>query len=587
MVSRRRAFCSILAGRLAISGGFPSKVPEMIRDIAIPDIGDFTDILVVEVAAKVGDRIVVDDTILMLESDKATLDIPAPFSGVVTEVIVTDGDRVRQGTVVMRILADAQNDPKVGAPSASADQAKPTEDHASLVVIGAGPGGYTAAFRAADLGRRVVLIDARASLGGVCLNAGCIPSKALLHISKVINDTAEADHHGLSFGKPTVDLDKIRDFKNGIISKLTGGLDGLAKRRKVTIIQGTAQFSGANRLTISTADGPRELSFDQAIIAVGSEPMRLGFLPEDDRIIDSTGALALVDIPKRLLVIGGGIIGLEMAQVYHALGAEIEIVEQAGQIIPGVDGDVVAPLAKRMASKGVTIRTDTKVTAVEANHCLTVTFSGKTGSSTGAFDRVLVAVGRVPNGAKLAAEFAGVTVTPQGFIPVDAQMRTSQPHIFAIGDVVGQPMLAHKAVHEAKVAAEVACGEKVAFEPACIPSVAYTDPEVAWVGLTETQAKAAGIKVRKGSFPWMASGRSLSFGREDGMTKLLFDAETGKVLGGAIVGPNAGELISEVAFAIEMGADAQDIAHTVHPHPTLSETVAFAAEAYLGTLTDL
>ena len=549
----------------------------MIKDIPLPAIGDFTDVPVVEILVAPGDSIAENDSILVLESDKATLDVPSPVSGIVREVLVSLGAKVSAGDLILRIetAADAAPPPA------------PAADHSPLVVIGAGPGGYTAAFRAADLGREVTLIDPRATLGGVCLNVGCIPSKSLLHIAKVIDEAEAAREHGLGFGPPEIDLGKIRAFKEGVVGRLTTGLAGLAKRRKVRVIRGTARFTGPNRLSVETEAGTQSLGFDQAIVAVGSEPVRLPFLPEDPRIIDSTGALALAEVPKRMLVIGGGIIGLEMAQIYHALGAGIEIVEATGQIIPGADKDIVAPLTKRLREKGIVIHTETKVTAVKAGAQLEARFTGPKGDFSDSYDRILVAVGRRPNGDRIGADQAGIAVSPQGFLTVDAQMRTNQPHIFAIGDVVGQPMLAHKATHEAKVAAEAACGEKVAFEASCIPSVAYTDPEIAWVGLTEAQAKQDGIKVGKASFPWMASGRALSMGRGEGLTKLLFDPDSGRVLGGAITGANAGDLIAEVALAIEMRADAHDIGLTIHPHPTLSETVAFAAEAHLGTLTDL
>ncbi|GMG82380.1 dihydrolipoyl dehydrogenase [Paralimibaculum aggregatum] len=576
----------------------------MLTDVTIPDIGDFSDVPVIEIAVAPGDRVAVDTPILMLESDKATLDIPAPVAGVVAELLVAIGDRVSAGSLVMRIetesaaAAPAAAAPAATAPDAAAPAAAPAVtapaaavsgqagSRASLVVIGAGPGGYTAAFRAADLGREVVLIDPRESLGRVCLNVGCIPSKALLHMAKLRGDVEEAAGHGMGFGAPAIDLDALRGFKDGVVARLTGGLAGLARRRKVRVIRGTARFTGPNSLAIEGPE-PQALGFEQAIVAVGSEPVRLPFLPEDPRIVDSTGALALPDIPERLLVVGGGIIGLEMAQVYHALGSRIEIVELADQIIPGADRDLVAPLAKRIASLYGAVRTRTRLTAVTAGPRLTASFEGPEGAGTGAYDRILVAVGRVPNGARVAPEAAGIALDGAGFIPVDAQMRTAQPHVFAIGDVVGQPMLAHKAVHEAKVAAEAACGHRVAFEPAGIPSVAYTDPEVAWVGLTETLARERGIAVQKGVFPWAASGRSLSLGRSEGLTKLVFDPETGKLLGAGIVGPGAGELIAEAALAVEMGADAEDIGRTIHPHPTLSETLAFAAEAHAGTLTDL
>ena len=552
----------------------------MIKDITLPAIGDFTDVPVVEILVAPGDRIAENDSILVLESDKATLDVPSPASGIVREVLVTLGGRISAGDLILRIEAESGVSAVPAVPA-------PAGDLAGLVVIGAGPGGYTAAFRAADLGQEVTLIDPRATLGGVCLNVGCIPSKSLLHIARVLDEAEAARAHGLGFAPPEIDLGKIRAFKDGVVGRLTSGLEGLAKRRKVRVIRGTARFTGPNRLSVETEAGTQSLGFDQAIIAVGSEPVRLPFLPDDPRIIDSTGALALAEVPKRMLVIGGGIIGLEMAQVYHALGTRIEVVEATGQIIPGADMDIVAPLTKRLREKGIVIHTDTKVTAVGAGERLAVSFASAKGDFTESYDRILVAVGRRPNGDRIGAEAAGITVSAQGFLSVDAQMRTSQPHIFAIGDVVGQPMLAHKATHEAKVAAEVACGEKVAFEPACIPSVAYTDPEIAWVGLTEAQAKQDGIKVGKASFPWMASGRALSMGRGEGLTKLLFDPESGRVLGGAITGPNAGDLIAEIALAIEMRADAHDIALTIHPHPTLSETIGFAAEAHLGSLTDL
>ncbi|MET3662262.1 dihydrolipoyl dehydrogenase [Aquamicrobium ahrensii] len=460
-------------------------------------------------------------------------------------------------------------------------------EHADLLVIGAGPGGYTAAFRAADLGRKVTLVDARPTLGGVCLNVGCIPSKALLHVAGLIGNAAEGASHGVSFSAPQIDIDAVRNWKEGVVGKLTGGLAGLAKRRKVTTIQGAARFTGQHQVEVATPDGPRRISFDQAIIAAGSSPVWLPFLPDDPRIFDSTGALELKTAPSRLLVLGGGVIGLEMAQVYHALGSRITIAERMGQLIPGADADIIKPLMNRLKARYEAIHLETSVTAVEPGEALTVSFEGPSGAWQGDFDAILVAVGRRPNGAALAAETAGVTVTGQGFIPVDAQMRTSQPHIFAIGDVVGQPMLAHKATHEAKVATEVACGHKAAFEPRCIPSVAYTDPEIAWTGLTETRAKAEGCKVKSATFPWAASGRALSMGRGEGLTKLVLDPDTGRILGAAIVGVNAGELIASACHAIEMGSDAADLALTIHPHPTLSETLGFAAEAFEGTLTDL
>lgn len=573
----------------------------MTLDVTIPDIGDFADVEVIEIAVAIGDRIEADYPILMLESDKATMDIPSPAAGIIVEILIAVGDRVSAGSLVMHMEAEASSaaasddtakpaptdKPTVSAPKPAPAKAPPSENHTQILVIGAGPGGYTAAFRAADLGKQVTLVDPRPTLGGVCLNVGCIPSKALLHLAKVRDEAAATGAHGLIYGEPIIDLDKIRGFKDGVVAKLTGGLNALAKRRKVKVIRGTACFSGSHGVDIASETGKETLSFDQAIIAVGSEPVKLPFLPDDPRIMDSTGALDLADIPKRLLIIGGGIIGLEMAQVYHSLGARIEVVEMAKQIIPGADKDIVAPLAKRIGKLYGAVRTDTRVTAVNAGKALTATFEGSNGMETADFDRILVAVGRTPNGGKIAADVAGITVEGPGFIPVDAKMRSSVPHIFAIGDVIGQPMLAHKAVHEGKVAAEVASGEKVAFEAKGIPSVAYTDPEVAWVGLTEGEAKAKGIKHKAASFPWMASGRALSLDRSEGLTKLLFDPDSGKVLGAGIVGVNAGDLIAEVALAIEMGADAEDIGLTVHPHPTLSETVGLAAEMFTGTMMDL
>ncbi|HTP38913.1 MAG TPA: dihydrolipoyl dehydrogenase [Steroidobacteraceae bacterium] len=457
-----------------------------------------------------------------------------------------------------------------------------------MLVLGAGPGGYTAAFRAADLGMKVTLVERWATLGGVCLNVGCIPSKALLHAAKVIDEAHEMDAFGVSFGKPRVDFSKLRNWKASVVRKLTGGLTMLAKQRKVDVVRGVGKFIHPHVLEV-TQDGKSErIRFDHCIIAVGSEPIKLPFIPDDPRIMDSTGALEIPENPGRLLVLGGGIIGLEMACVYESLGAKISVVELTGQLIPGCDADLVRPLEKRLKARYEQILLNTKVTAVAAQKDgIHVTFEDAKGASGQVFDRVLVAVGRVPNGKLIDADKAGVTITERGFIPADSQLRTNVPHIHAIGDVVGQPMLAHKATHEAKVAAEVAAGQKSFFDARVIPSVAYTDPEVAWVGLTETQAKAQGIKVEKGVFPWIASGRSLSLGRDEGITKLIFDPATHRVLGGGMVGPGAGELVAEIALAIEMNADATDLGKTIHPHPTLSETVCMAAEAYEGTLTDL
>jgi dihydrolipoamide dehydrogenase len=458
-----------------------------------------------------------------------------------------------------------------------------------VVVLGSGPGGYTAAFRAADLGKTVVLIEREENLGGVCLNVGCIPSKALLHAAKIITETAEFNDHGISFGQPKINLDILRSWKDNIINKLTGGLKGLSKQRKVTIIRGEGHFSAANEIIVKTTDGEQKIAFENAIVAVGSRPVVLPFLPQDPRIIDSTGALALKEIPKRMLVIGGGIIGMEMATVYHALGSKITVVELMDGLLGNVDKDIAAPLYKRTQKQYENILLETKVTKVDAKpEGLFVTFEGKNAPKTPEkFDMILSAVGRVPNGKNISAEKAGIHVDERGFIPVDKQQRTNISHIFAIGDVVGNPMLAHKAMPEGRVAAEVIAGKKRFFEPNCIPSVAYTDPEVAWVGITETEAKAKNIAYGKGVFPWMASGRSLCLGRDEGITKLLFDKETHRVIGAGIVGPNAGDLISEIGLAIEMGCDAEDIALTIHPHPTLSETICLAAEAFEGTITDL
>ena len=569
-------------------------------EVKVPDIGDFKDVPVVTILVSVGDTVAEEDPLLELESDKATMEVPSPAAGKVAEIKVSEGDKVSQGDVII-VLEGAEDAPaeapkeapKTEAPKAveAAGTATGKGDvHGEVVVLGSGPGGYTAAFRAADLGKNVVLIEANNSLGGVCLNVGCIPSKALLHVAKVITEAEEMSAHGVTFAKPEIDLDELRAFKDSVVGKLTGGLDGLAKGRKVKVVKGYGKFTGPNMIAVEGADGTTNVSFDQCIIAAGSEPVALPFIPHDDpRVIDSTGALELKDIPGRMLVLGGGIIGLEMACVYDALGSKVTVVELMDQIIPGADKDIVKPLMQRIKGRYENIFLKTKVTAVEAlDEGLKVTFEDDTGKSfSDTFDKVLVAVGRKPNGKLIDAANAGVSVDDRGFIAVDNQQRTGVSHIFAIGDVVGQPMLAHKAVHEGKVAAEVASGEKRAFDAMVIPSVAYTDPEVAWVGLTETQAKAQGIKVEKGVFPWAASGKSLSNGRSEGITKLLFNPDDQRVVGAAIVGTNAGDLIAEVALAIEMGADAVDLGHTIHPHPTLSETVNFAAEMFEGTITDL
>ena len=570
-------------------------------DIKVPDIGDFTDVPVVSVLVSVGDTVAAEDPLIEIESDKATMEVPSPSAGKVTEIKVKEGDSVSEGTVIMVFEgadapaeeAPAKTESAPAAPqtvAATGTASGPGDVHAEVVVLGSGPGGYTAAFRAADLGKSVVLIEKYNTLGGVCLNVGCIPSKALLHVAKVITEAEEMAGHGISFGKPKIDLDELRSFKDGVVTQLTGGLDGLSKARKVKVVQGFGKFTGANMISVEGDGGTTTVSFDNCIIAAGSEPVNLPFIPHDDpRVIDSTGALELKDIPKRMLVLGGGIIGLEMACVYDALGSKVTVVELMDQIIPGADKDLVKPLMTRIKGRYENIFLKTKVTAVEAQKGgLKVTFEDDKGESfSDTFDKVLVAVGRKPNGKLIDAAKAGVVVDDRGFIAVDNQQRTGVSHIFAIGDVVGQPMLAHKAVHEGKVAAEVCAGHKRFFDATLIPSVAYTDPEVAWCGLTETEAKAKGIKYEKGVFPWAASGRSLSNGRSEGMTKLLFDPADDRVIGACIVGTNAGDLISEAALAIEMGADAVDLGHTIHPHPTLSETVNFAAEMFEGTITDL
>ncbi|MCB1335082.1 MAG: dihydrolipoyl dehydrogenase [Roseivivax sp.] len=570
-------------------------------EIKVPDIGDFKDVPVVSVLVSVGDTVAAEDPLIELESDKATMEVPSPAAGKIAEIKVKEGDRVSEGSLILVLEGAAAasgkaapaDTPKPAAPAAVAatgTASGPGDIHAEVVVLGSGPGGYTAAFRAADLGKKVVLIERNPTLGGVCLNVGCIPSKALLHVAKVITEAEEMSAHGVTFAKPTVDLDALRAFKDKVVSQLTGGLMGLSKGRKVQVVQGYGRFTGPNMIAVETADGGTTVSFDQCIIAAGSEPVNLPFVPQDDpRVIDSTGALELADIPKRMLVLGGGIIGLEMACVYDALGARITVVELMDQIIPGADKDIVKPLHKRIEGRYEAILLKTKVTAmVPGTDGLKVTFEDDKGTVTeDTFDKVLVAVGRKPNGKLIDAGKAGVAVDERGFIAVDRQQRTGVPHIFAIGDVVGQPMLAHKAVHEGKVAAEVCAGHNRHFDARLIPSVAYTDPEVAWAGLTETEAKAKGIKYEKGVFPWVASGKALSNGRSEGMTKLLFDPEDDRIIGGLIVGTNAGDLIAEVALAIEMGADAVDLGHTIHPHPTLSETVNFAAEMFEGTITDL
>ncbi len=577
--------------------------------LTIPDLGDFSDVEVIEVIASPGDVVAVEDPLITLETDKATMDVPAEAAGTIVSIDVKVGDRVSKGDPLVTIEPAADDvaeesieetrkmaAPEIVAamrPPGDAEQAAPATTaaagdathRAELVVIGAGPGGYTAAFRAADLGMDVLLVERSPVLGGVCLNVGCIPSKALLHAAKVIDEAAAMAEHGVVFGQPAIDANKLRDWKNEVIGKLTGGLSTMAKQRKVRVVQATALFDSANRLRL---DNDETVDFEKCIIAAGSEPMMLPNLPNDPRIVDSTGALELAPLPKRLLVVGGGIIGLEMACVYSALGTDVSVVELMDQLMPGTDKDLLRPFTKVIQERYEAILLKTKVTGMRATvPGIEVSFEGEKAPSIGVYDRVLVAIGRRANGDRLDAGKAGVEVDERGIIAVDKQMRTNVPHIFAIGDLAGGPMLAHKATHEAKVAAEAAHGEKSFFDARTIPSVAYTDPEIAWVGLTETEARAEGIDYEKAQFPWAASGRALSLGRPEGFTKLLFDPQTGRVIGGAIVGPHAGDLIAEIGLAIEMGADAADISLTIHPHPTLSETVAFSAEAFEGTLTDL
>ena len=578
----------------------------MTQQILVPDIGDFKNVEVIDVLVKVGDSIEVDSPLITIETEKATMDVPSTAAGVIKTVAIKKGDRVSKGTLILDIDAAAGGQTEVkpqSQPKSSAANSDPTSTTVipqfvvqapdnnqydfDIVVLGAGPGGYTAAFRAADLGMKVAMIERWPDLGGVCLNVGCIPSKALLHAAKVIAEAHEMEEHGISFGKPTIDIDKLRGFKNKVIKKLTGGLAGLAKQRKVEVIQGVGKFVSPHEFAIANGDKTRRVSFKYCVIAAGSEPVKLPGYPDDPRIIDSTGALEL-NLPERLLVVGGGIIGLEMATVYDALGVKVTVVELMEGLVTGCDRDLVKPLEKRITKRYEKIMLKTKVTKVEAlKEGIRVTFEGEGAPEPQLYGKVLLAVGRAPNGKKINVEAAGVTVNERGFIPVDKQQRTNVPHIFAIGDIVGQPMLAHKATHEGKLAAEVAFGEKRYFDARVIPAVAYTDPEIAWVGLTETEAKAKDIPYEKASFPWAASGRSLALGRDDGMTKLLFDKDTHRVIGGGVVGPNAGELIAEIGLAIEMGSDAHDIGATIHAHPTLSETIAFSAEAFEGTLTDL
>ena len=571
-----------------------------IIEVTVPDIGDFKNVDVIEILVKPGDKVQKDSSLIALESEKATMEIPSSHAGVVKAIKLKVGDKVSQGSLILTLEAEQESapTPQTKAPEQPAAKAastkSETEIQADVVVLGAGPGGYTAAFRAADLGKKVVLIERYPNLGGVCLNVGCIPSKALLHIAKVISEAEQVSRHGVSFGKPKIDIDQIRAWKESVVTKLTGGLGALAKQRNVQIIRGVGKFIAPHHIRVETADalngtsGEVTVTFDNAIIAAGSQAVKIPAFPVDPRVMDSTGALQLADVPKKMLVIGGGIISLEMATVYHALGTKITIVEHGAQLIHGCDPDIVRPLQKRIEKRYEAILLNTSVVALEAKKAgMVVTFGGEKAPAPQLFDRVLVAVGRRPNGKLIGAENAGVQTDDQGFIPVDKQQRTNVPHIFAIGDIVGQPMLAHKASHEGKVAAEVIAGHKAAFAPRAIPSVAYTDPEVAWMGLTETEAKAQGIAYEKASFPWAASGRALSIDRDEGLTKLIVEKNTRRILGAGIVGSNAGELIAEAVLALEMGADAQDIGLTIHPHPTLSETLGFAAEMVEGTITDL
>ena len=612
-----------------------------VLEVNVPDIGDFEHVPVIEVLVSEGDRIDAEQSLITLESDKATMEVPSPAAGTVSAIAVAVGDEVSEGDVILSLEVEetaeagdesASGEPADDPPSESPDEIRDTgasaaQDESSpgaapadsgaadsqgasaapapatpsgaadaagefdcdVLVLGSGPGGYTAAFRAADLGLSVTLVERYPSLGGVCLNVGCIPSKALLHAAEVIEEAEAMGERGVVFGAPEIQLDRLREWKDGVVGQLTGGLTQMAEKRGVTVVQGTGRFTGPNELRVEGEGGARDIRFRQTIVAAGSESMRLPGLPWDDpRVMDSTGALELDDIPGSLLVIGGGIIGLEMATVYAALGSAVTVVELTGQLMPGTDKDLVRPLQKRLQKQLAGIHVNTRVVEVRmGDNALTAVFDGEQVPERNEFDRVLVAVGRVPNGDRIGLDAAGVEVNEKGFVPVDQQMRTNQPHIFAIGDIVGPPMLAHKATHEGKVAAEVCAGEKSRFDQRVIPSVAYTDPEVAYVGVTETMAKEQGIDVGVGKFPWAASGRALGIGRSEGFTKLIFDPETDRIIGAGIVGPNAGDLISECALAIEMGAEAADIGLTIHPHPTLSESVGMAAEAYEGTITDL
>lgn len=576
-----------------------------LETVKLPDIGDTDSVEVIEVLVQEGDTVQTDDSLITVESDKASMEIPSPVSGVVTKLLISQGSIVSTGSDILVI--DVAQDTATGADAEVTSQSEFTsttidtkadseitasnaaDQHVELLVIGAGPGGYTAAFRAADLGKKVMLVERYPTIGGVCLNVGCIPSKALLHTALVINEAEHMAAHGVSFGKPQIDLDKLRNFKSSVINQLTSGLSGLAGQRSVEVRQGYAKFTSSHTIELEYENTLSQISFDHAVIAVGSRSIRIpGFPYEDSRLMDSTGALELNSIPSKLLVIGGGIIGLELGSVYAALGSTVSVVELADGLMPGCDRDLVKPLQARLKKQFENIYLSSKVTAIESTNAgLKVTFEGSATPDEDTFDNVLLAVGRAPNGAMINAEAAGVNVDERGFIAVDGQLRTNVDHIFAIGDVVGQPMLAHKAAHEGKIAAEAICGQKAWFDATTIPSVAYTDPEVAWMGLTETEAMEKGIDYKKAVFPWAASGRSLSIGRNEGLTKVLFNPENNMLLGAGIVGQNAGELIAELVLALEMGADMEDISLTVHPHPTLSETVGFACEVAEGTVTDI
>ncbi|NBD94911.1 MAG: dihydrolipoyl dehydrogenase [Gammaproteobacteria bacterium] len=602
------------------------------KEIKVPDIGDFEKVPVIEILVGRGDEIEAEQSLITLESDKATMEVPSPHAGRLVELNVEEGDEVAEGDVIGVLevsegageasedgdsgekkgsgfkeqgSGESSRDSEEGVEADDSDgggetrpetgnrkpetDITPSDHDFDLTVLGSGPAGYTAAFRAADLGLKVALIERYAAIGGVCLNVGCIPSKALLHVGQVIDSAARLGHHGVSFGEPEIDLDKLRDFKESVVGKLTGGLAGMAKKRGVEVFRGTGQFSGEHELVVEHDGEERSVSFGQCIIAAGSRVIEIPNVPwDDDRVMDSTGALELAEVPERLLVIGGGIIGLEMACVYRALGSKVTVVEMMAQLMSGTDPDLVRPLQQHLKKQGVEFHLETKVEQVEAgDEALAANFDGKGAPESADFDRVLVCVGRRPNGDQLNAEAAGVEVDDKGFIAVDGQMRTNVDHIFAIGDIVGQPMLAHKGSYEGKVAAEVAAGKKHAADARAIPSVAYTDPEVAWVGLTEAQARDKGLDYGVGKFPWAASGRALGMDRSEGMTKLIFDNETDRLIGAGLVGLHAGDLIAELTLAIEMGCDAADIGLTIHPHPTVSESVMMAAEAYEGTITDL